>query len=289
MILQLNKKHKYNYYKDLISEIDTIIDLYVNQNKSTPQIAKEYNTDKGVIRYILRKNNIKLRAYRGSDKNYTVDEHYFDKINTPNKAYILGLLYADGNNSLKYNRIKLSLWDEDKQILEDIRKEMKIEKPLFLYKRHHKNPKHHDAYELTIYSKHMCKQLNKKGCVPRKSLILQWPTWIRKDLYSHFIRGYFDGDGSISKASLGANANFVSSMDFCIGLSNFLKDKGIENFIREVPTNKKTGRVVISKKEQTRKLCEYMYKDADLFMQRKYDIYLMKFPNAKRELLKDIK
>lgn len=43
----------------------------------------------------------------------------------------------------------------------------------------------------------MCHDLEKHGCVPAKSLVLQPPKYVPKYLINHFIRGYFDGDGCI--------------------------------------------------------------------------------------------
>lgn len=39
--------------------------------------------------------------------------------------------------------------------------------------------------------------LSKHGCVPNKSLILKFPTTLPNELVNDFIRGYFDGDGSV--------------------------------------------------------------------------------------------
>lgn len=231
-----------------------------------------------IIRYLLIKNNVELRNVRNSGVRYSFDEHYFDNIDTPNKAYILGMLYADGDNEPNYNKIKLTLQKTDREILEDIRKELKVEKPLQLYERHKKNENWQDAYEMILYSKHMCDKLTSCGCVPKKSLILQWPKWLRKDLYPHFVRGYFDGDGSISMEARGARSDFTSSRDFCEGLSKFLFQIGIYNKVNDVETNEKTAKVVINRKEETKKLFLYMYKDATLFMRRKYLSFLKKFP-----------
>lgn len=274
----MNKNYDKKYYKDLKDETDTIISLYEKEKKSTVEIAKMYETDKGVIKYLLNKNGVELRKYCNSGINYHFNETYFDAIDAPNKAYILGLLFADGNNSLKYNRIKLSLWDEDRQILEDIREEMEIEKPLFLAKNRHKKPKYHDAYELVIYSKHMSEKLNEKGMVPKKSLILDWPLGVSDELMSHFIRGYFDGDGYISKG-VGCVVSFVSSTIFCQKLQEYLKNKiGVQNgHLRISKDNPKTSWLVYSQKKECEIICNYMYKNAELFMNRKYEIYKEKF------------
>lgn len=270
------KKRK-NTYDRLKEFADEIVRFYVEEEKSTVEIAEIYSCDKSHIRYVLQKNNIKLRNPKNSGVKYHLKEDFFDEIDTPNKAYVLGILYADGTIDYERHRIKLTLQDLDIELLKDIKKVLEFDKPLYKYERRKKNPKHHDAYEMSIYSLHMCEKLIKWGCVPNKSLILQWPTFLREDLYSHFIRGYFDGDGGVREKCRGASSNFTSSRDFCMGLSNYLTNLGIENKLDDVETNELTKRVNIYKKEETRKLGKFMYKDADLYMKRKYKFFKERF------------
>ena len=53
-------------------------------------------------------------------------------------------------------------------------------------------------FRLTVNSYTLCQDLEKYGIVPRKSLILKFPNNISDEMLPHIIRGYFDGDGSIS-------------------------------------------------------------------------------------------
>jgi len=258
--------------KRIIDKKDEIIQLYKN-GKSLTFIAKKFNDDKRNVRRLLEDNEIKVT--NPSPSPYKINENYFDNIDTQNKAYILGMLYADGCNT-KGNKVKLSLQDTDKEILEKIKNELQTDKPLGFYKRSDKNPNHHDIYELVIYNKHISEQLSKLGCVPNKSLILKFPTNIKKELMPHFIRGYFDGDGHITN-SRGYQCNIVSSMDFCVGLNAFLTELNIHNKLVEVPTNNLSGRICIYNKKDSKKFLDYIYNNAELYMQRKYNIYINKF------------
>ena len=266
-------------------EIREITKLYVEDKINSPEIAKMYDTDKGVIRYLLtKKAKIKMRPYCNSGVKYHFKEDYFDNIDTPNKAYILGILYADGNVDVeKYHRMKLTLWDIDKPLLEDIRKELGMDKPLNLDKANkEKNKNRHDAWDLVIYSKHLTKRLNELGCMPRKSLILNFPNFIPENLMSHFLRGYFDGDGSISMKTRGLSINFTSSTNFCNGLNEYFNNMGIDT--RITPTdNPQTSRVVSTRKEESLKVLKYIYEDLDenLYMKRKYDNYQEKLKQLK--------
>lgn len=131
------------------------------------------------------------------------DHNFFEKINTEEKAYFLGLIYADGNlyMSKRANSIEvsISLQEGDKHILEKLQSLIYIDnpKPLeFVKKRkeHHKN-----QYKFITHSRKIFDDLLKLGLSPRKSRILKFPTesQVPHYLLRHFIRGYFDGDGSI--------------------------------------------------------------------------------------------
>lgn len=270
------------YLSELRELKEKIINDYLEEKLSQRQLAKKYNTYQCSIYKILKENNIESRKNTDANRIYNLNYNYFDIIDTPNKAYILGFLYADGTNNKKYNTIKLSLQDTDKEILERIRKEIGCERPLGFYDRIHKNFKHKNVYELILQNAYMCDVLEKYGMTPKKSLILQFPDWMREDLYSHFIRGYFDGDGHIGKYGRGAHCSFVSSFDFCIGLSNYFSEKLplARKKVIHACTNELTGVLTSTDKNSVKIIMDYIYKDCNdeiLFMKRKYEIYLKKF------------
>ena len=189
---------KYNEITFTDEQKIDIITSYLN-GESSVKIGKRYGLSHKPILKILHKNGINVDQKKFVRK-YTLNENYFDQINTPNKAYILGFLYADGHNEISKFTISMSLQEEDKEILEKIRKELCSNKPLeyidysnkhdFVY--HYKN-----QYRLLLFSKHMCSSLIKLGVVKNKSLIITFPTFIDDSLLSHFVRGVYDGDGSI--------------------------------------------------------------------------------------------
>ena len=56
---------------------------------------------------------------------------------------------------------------------------------------------------ISIVNDHLVNSLNNKGVLYKKSKILTFPTiqQVPKNLLFHFIRGYFDGDGSVYEYS----------------------------------------------------------------------------------------
>ena len=189
-----------NYKKYLFSDDqkELIKKLYQNNN-STVSIGKMFGVSHKTIAKILEELDVE-RIDVGK-RHYILNEYYFDNIDTPNKAYILGLLYADGCNSIQKSTVSMSLEEGDKEILEKIRIEVGSGRELEYIdysNKHDGGYTYKNQYRLLFFSNHMCKSLENHGMIPNKSLLLEFPE-IDKDLIRHFIRGYYDGDGSVSQ------------------------------------------------------------------------------------------
>lgn len=139
-------------------------------------------------------DEFKIQRVNNGLRKYNLNEEYFDCIDTPNKAYILGLMCADGCNYPPKHTAFISLQESDKNLLEKIRKEMDSNQPLRIIdqsSRNHNNYTYNNMCTYNMHSTHICDSLTKLGVVKNKSLILEFPN-IPETLYSHFIRGYFD-------------------------------------------------------------------------------------------------
>lgn len=263
------------------NQIQDILDMYVNQKISSVKIGEKYGCSHKVILRLLEAQNID-HSWKPKRK-YAVNETYFDEIDTPNKAYILGFLYADGCNYPDKCTISISLQEEDRDILEKIRSEIGSEKPLEFIdytNKHDGGYTYKNQYRLAIFNRHMCETLESIGMMPNKSLKLQFPN-LKPELYSHFIRGYFDGDGCICQHKVSdkyqpVKLSIVSTEDFCkmlveiskkyVGIKTNYYDAGCRNGI--------TKSFAIGNQNSVKKFLDWMYQDADLFLKRKHDKYL---------------
>lgn len=280
IIVSTSFEHKYSNITD--EEKNKIINMYKN-GLSVTKIGEELKIHKNLILKILEENNIK-RVHNGK-RIYKLNEYYFDKTDTPNKAYILGFFYADGCNLPNKGTISMSLEEHDKEILEKIRLEIGSERELEFIeqsKRKNKNNnyKYKDMWKLLLFSSHMCSTLNDLGMIPNKSLKLEFPKWLNEELYSHFIRGYFDGDGSLCCRYTKNNQfrvvfTITSTNNFCGECLNILRERvGIGGEIYDASSKNGITKVLsISGSKQVKKLLEWLYQDAELYMRRKYDIY----------------
>ena len=265
--------------QELQERYEEIKDMYLNQNISSTQIAKILGAKRHQINYILEKNNIS-KTFSEARREYYLNEHYFDEIDTPNKAYILGFLYADGYNNDINHTIVLSLQEKDKDTLEKIRNEIGCEKPLYhIHSINKYDNKPREMESLVLASKHMSETIKKWGLVPNKTFIIEFPAFLSDELIPHFIRGYFDGDGCayVEHRNNRRDRLFISIMSstiFCNNMQKYLEEKeNIKMYVNH-PTGKKEENSIIraTKYDTVKKLSNYIYKNADLYMDRKYKI-----------------
>lgn len=236
-----------------------------------PEIAKLYNVDRHTVGRAFTRN-----GFATDRKTYHCNEHYFDKIDNQDKAYILGLLWSDGCNQVDRGKVTIQLQERDKQILEQIRDISHNERPLWKSVLNDKNPKWQNSIVLTWQSKNISQVLNDYGMVSRKSLILEFPSWMDKTLYPHFIRGYMDGDGSIyySHDRKTFRASMVGTKMFLNVIKEICEANGIKTSIYY---NNKHSNITCTLSTTsncgTINFLNWIYEDASLKLQRKYDKY----------------
>lgn len=148
-------------------------------------------------------------------KHKNFDESFFMR-QTPNMAYMLGWLAADGNVSDR-NEIKILLKATDIVMLRNLASMInltnKISESSYFDQRTQKV--YHKA-SFCFTSEVVVTELAKYGIVPRKSLILSYPQCLESDdIRRHFIRGYLDGDGCIQRmGNRDSSVSFVGSPVF---------------------------------------------------------------------------
>lgn len=270
--------------------IDKIYNDYID-GKSLKQLAKELNLTRYKIKKYFTDNNLRLRTKNENNKlsqKYYTDETFFDIIDTQEKAYFLGFLYADGCNysTKKNSSINLSLKESDKEILQVLNNLIQPSRPLYFQSRatnRIKYPNTEDTYLLTISGRYISEQLIKLGCTPRKTHTLKFPTeeQVPSHLIHHFIRGYFDGDGSICKYKVGnynkVYINIVSTIEFLNKLQELLKQELNFNFVKllnRFPKRKTNTRSLsFSGMIKCKIFGKWLYKDATIFLNRKKQVF----------------
>ena len=278
-----NGKPNYNEIVFTEEQEKDIISSYLN-GESSVKISKRYKigSHKPILK-VLHKNNVSVSQARLVRK-YDLDESFFDNIDSQEKAYILGLLYSDGSNNPKKSTISISLQEEDKELLEQVRNLIKSEKPLEYLdysNKHDFGYTYKNQYRLLLFSSHMCKSLVSLGVIPNKSLKLTFPVFLEEEYLRHFIRGVYDGDGSIHSSYRNDNnvpitVTITATENFCIGLKNVVsKELGISSGIYDASCHNGITKVfTLSGRNVSKKFLDWIYKDATIFLQRKFLRYL---------------
>jgi len=206
----------------------------------------------------------------GRKRKYTVNDNFFDEIDTEEKAYVLGFLFADGCISKIRNQVYISLHRKDKCILEKIKSVMCSDNPIFdTTGRFSKDYKITEKCSLNITSKRLVEKLELLGCVERKSDILVFPT-ISNIVVQHFMRGYFDGDGSVYKTNTNElRISVNSTKEFCDEYLNKLPYNGKATVRKEKRSKKNVYYFCIAGRNQVYTIYNFLYENATIFLNRK--------------------
>lgn len=262
-------------------QVAYIIDKYLNEDYSLKQLGKEFSCSYGTIKNLLHRKNIKTR---GNKQGFPRNEYYFYSIDTREKAYWLGFLYADGSVGSKEYSISITLTDEEHLI--KFRTAIgAINHTIGSYE-DKRFPNTKRLYTFSIKDKQLWSDLIKWGCVPNKSLILKKIPNIPKDYIPDFIRGYFDGDGSLHYIQ----TNKCYRVAFSSGSEDFLLELKKEVGATNISLQKHKGRQVYSfqimGKKQVVRVLYYLYSTSEenTRLNRKYDLYLKVLKEARSPL-----
>lgn len=251
-------------------EIDEnkVISTYKNL-KSFKKTAKYFNVSTSPIKSIINKHNID----KNSSRKYKCDFKFFENIDNEEKAYWLGFLYADGCIRKRKNNSAMILKIKDIDHLKKFNISLNSDYPI-------KPVKNSNCWYIGIYSRSMIDDLIINGCVPKKSLILEFPQKLDKKLYNHFIRGYFDGDGSISfnNKEYWRVVNIIGTYNFVYNIKLILEKNNIKNI--GICKNSNIYYLYIQSIDNILKFRDFIYKNANIYLNRKYN----KFEDFENEI-----
>ena len=275
--------------------IDMAIEEYQKTalyDRSIAKLSLKYGINKKTLTKYLKQRNVEIIS-NGNKSEFNRD--FFDIIDTEEKAYWLGFMYADGYIEQNKYSVGLSLSIKDIEHLKKYNKALNYARGLNISETHqfgsseHTNKKGETLYMVStiITDRQLWEGLNSKGCVPNKSLILTFPDesiFVNKKLIFDFIRGYVDGDGSLgvyphskTNPTLEESLLIVGTKPFLEGVQKYL-GKG---FLMQKPNcNENTYRLGYST-TKANKAATLLYKHATIYLERKYNIYINKFAAVK--------
>lgn len=245
----------YSKKTDIVNTKEDVLYLYCEAGMSMKKIADRSNgkyTEWDIYK-ILEENNIQKRTLGSRGIIY---ENYFEIIDTPEKAFLLGFITADGSMRNDLSQLTITQKeDESWWILNMIRNFIQP-----------------DAKSLTITNKKLCKDLFDKGIIPNKTYDFTqveidklWASVPNEYKYD-FIRGLLDGDGNIrwfyqkdTSKTMSCNIGFTGNKFLLQKIIDFIKQEF--NYEPKIKDYENYSRFYITDHIIGKQLCEKMYEN----------------------------
>lgn len=245
---------------------DLALELY-KTGKSLTQIGKELGVNRKRLSKDFKELGINVLP---NGQKHLYNYNVFKQIDTEEKAYWLGFLYADGYINIDKG-IELTLAEYDYDHLVKFRDFIGDKSIKISYKESCK------AYRVCINSKEIAQDLINLGCKQAKSLTLTFPTseQVPEYLIHHFMRGYFDGDGCVYDCYDQKAFSILGTHDFLNKYEEYL----LLALEREYPTKRlhdkrhseNTEFIQYTGNLQSKKWFSFLYNNATIYLERKYN------------------
>lgn len=253
-----------------------------DSGKSTVAIAKELHEYQQAVANLIR-------AYRPGIKFLPAQGNinYFECIDTPAKAYLLGFIAADGalvKNKWGPITLTITVKYEDKAVLEFLKSEIGNEHKLLEIVRPSGFDKakiiHHIRWSMT--NAKLISDIKKYGIGHNKSLTMgNIIENIPYQFRNAFIIGYFDGDGSVSCVD-GLHKNSAGRL--CKDYSLYIQFRGTKEFLtgicqhlqiteNHIHQYDSIPQLSFASKKDIIKLFN-CYKNLPFYYKRKHDVFL---------------
>lgn len=219
------------------------------------------------------------------NRTHALNDKYFDSIDTQEKAYWLGFIWADGSisqtskRSSGPNRLRITQKWTERGHLETFRDTIGSDYELVRIP----HAGNHDTAQLDINCRPLCAALQKLGYGP-KTVRIHVPD-LKPKLIPHFMRGYFDGDGGLSlytqkvkkwtvlkqEWSITGNAILMAEMK-----SILTRDAGVTPDVKLKPYKRSPGTKSLryGKKADIGLLYEYLYDNATVYLSAKHEKFV---------------
>ncbi len=258
-----------------ISLHDRIVSLYTAGSYPIA-IRAETGVSLTHIYRILRKANVVMRSQAESHRRHQMDFAFFERIDSHEKAQVLGFIYADGCVTDR-GTVVVKIAHEDHAYLEYIKRVTRYTGMVRVQPS--RRPNEQALSSLLLCSPKMTADLARLGCVPRKSLTVTFPTpdQVPDEFIDSFMLGYFEGDGSITRHQRPnrPNPEFVMTVAgtraFCMTYAERL---AIPQRVIDIPDNR-INLLRIDGNRQVRRVMDRLYAHAPYYLPRKrvkYDL-----------------
>jgi hypothetical protein len=243
---------------------------HIENRLTYSQIREKYNIPRGTWDYWVRKK-LKLK---NDHRKHRANDSFFSNIDTEEKAYLLGFLYADGYLA-NDGRMGCRLTEDDIEIIKLIQKYIAIESPIEYT--NNQNIKRRPQVSIRWKSEQMYNDLLHLGfCIDKThtdSFVFQY---IPENLKVHFLRGYCDGDGNVRFSLVKNEKWYKCAINFSNGSRQILDD--IQNWLHVkyncsgiLYANKTYYLLRYEKALDAAIIARELYSNATIYLTRKYN------------------
>jgi intein/homing endonuclease len=260
--------------------------IELSKTKSQKEIALIYKMNIIKIRDILKNNGVKRKKSRLNMSHLALNIDYFKEINSPDKAYWLGYICADGG--IKKSNNKVSLVSKDLEVIIGFKEAIGAGHTITKSTNYdHRTCKFYTGYSIQIGNELFVANLINLGVTSNKTDVLNFPN-IEEKYYSYFIAGLFDGDGCVSmkgKYNHALTISLISTNEVLSFIKNYilLKFNIKSKYYCRVTENKSNvWRMILY--ADAFKFLNFIYSDNTFkyYLKRKYSVYLNNLDYMKR-------
>lgn len=266
---------------------EQITNMYLKKQFPCKKIAKELGCSLCGVYDALKRWGIQTRNLSESHKQKQCDESFFDYIDNEEKAYWLGFVYADGYITTG-NNLGITLSNKD---IDHLYKFIKAINGNFQPKTYKGTGYSENLYSrVMLKSKRVVDGLIKNGVKYNKSLILEFPSneQVPDNLIRHFIRGYFDGDGSIVLSKNSINMKVCGTKEFLYKMISTLNNNCTYEYKKVLykrrNDDKNTYYISFGGRLKVLDALEFIYSNSTIYLDRKYERYQTLLQNFSRSL-----
>lgn len=256
-----------------------MIRLYEEVKLSSVKIGKIFDCSASLAASLIKNRTKSLRSNKQNSRKFTYNMTYFNVIDTPEKAYWLGFIYADGYVQIRKDKSKIfgiALSTKDKLHLELLNDTLSSTYEVKEYEASEGNSYGTERYcRLQIFGEEIFDNMVKHGVVPNKTEIVK-PPKINKKLYSHFIRGYIDGDGCITSSSNEFAVKILGTVELLDFIKEFIESRNIatiHQYYKRRPTDNVES-IELAGNYQVKAFLDLIYKDSTVHLNRKHEKYI---------------
>jgi intein-encoded DNA endonuclease-like protein len=243
-----------------------LIEEYTNKNRGSNKIAHDFNVNPKII--LKRLKNFGIPIKKTTDyKKFARNDNFFENW-SHEMAYCLGFITADGHIHKNRSVLAIGIHSKDLEVLTYIKNCISPETPVY-FSRNRK------LVSFSITSRKILYDLKKYNVDNKKTFNLKIDFDIPGEYWGDYLRGFFDGDGSVNLIIKGKYLCLQSS--FCSMSEIFIKElrEKCDNIGRLCKQKQKSDKYIyrwILAGKDTLKLREIIYSDFNSFgMKRKKD------------------